>query len=1198
MANAKSRTDRYLVPIARALPPHGGIGLVSRTRLESLAERLLRVPVALVTGSGGYGKTTLLLAWLEVLSPRARTAWLTLTPEDSSLSGLVEGMVLACSRASSGFGGSIRALLAQHEADPRVYATAIANELYLLTEESKENVALFVDDAHALMGDTDSIKFMSAFLSALPDRVHVALASRGALSFPPLAKYRNAGRLLEVDEDALRFNTDEAMALIGDRQAAQSLVDRTDGWAIAIHLTARLGGEHGVPSGVVTPAAGEAVFSFLAEEVVSLLEPDLRELLGPLAVPTTLDDAVVAHVLERDDGAAILARLAAQSLYISRTNDGSWRLHHLFREFLLKRLRLEKPAREIEARRRYAALLRERGDKLGALEQLIDAGDLAEIVEYVKDAVVTMRFTDRYRRLLELLSQVPAEIKTRKPVLYRFQAIALQRAGRWGDADEALRACYAAAFANGDDSVACIALLERGVSTGTFRFRMHGDHSESTRCFREALALAERPSLRERPIHRKLAYEVLGLAHALRFDYDEALRLLAQAERLELAEPTHTELLFVEIARVHVWLGDFRRALEYAELAEAFFRTDAAFHVGYALIVQAKALIALGEDRNRAIEICREAIEALHSSYEDEELGAGYGVLAWALLAIEQPDFEAVLEACHKAEQFLDPRNNAGRADISLLRARVLAHRGDVQGWESAVRRADRLASGDRRLEACVILEQALQAQSLLGKSPEPEPFERCAAIFETIRDRYHLGVARLGSARARIRRGDFPVDDARALIDYLSKGGAPYAVSYDAEMSRTVLHWCLRNDVDVHAVSALYERVAVSEDQELNTIARDANAPLGGRVASLRALVTRAGAATRLLLRELSRDEGTPIAAVAASLLADLPHESVLPLRIEVIAELRVSLGKDEIREGEPRWGRKKAAELLRFLAVSGTPLSRNAVLRALWPDAYKGREVTLRVVIHALRRALQPESEDPTDYITYDGSSVALRHSSVDSVDIDTALSALQAGKHRASISDFAGAEKLLETAVGSLEAVPKESSTPLWLHPHLQRWRTAALDGLRTLASIYRLQKRHDASLAAIRRALALDTLDEATVMLALEGFAEAGLFEEGHALYATYKRRLADTLGTVPGPDVLERYARLISSRSERKRSELSSREIEIVRLIADGKASKDIARALGLSVYTVNNHVGRILKKLGVESRAAAVAYVQREGSLQ
>lgn len=53
--------------------------------------------------------------------------------------------------------------------------------------------------------------------------------------------------------------------------------------------------------------------------------------------------------------------------------------------------------------------------------------------------------------------------------------------------------------------------------------------------------------------------------------------------------------------------------------------------------------------------------------------------------------------------------------------------------------------------------------------------------------------------------------------------------------------------------------------------------------------------------------------------------------------------------------------------------------------------------------------------------------------------------------------------------------------------------------------------------------------------------------------------------------------------ERKFSNLTKREIEILKLILQGKKSKDIARKFYLSVNTVNTHRRNILKKAGVKS---------------
>jgi DNA-binding NarL/FixJ family response regulator len=59
--------------------------------------------------------------------------------------------------------------------------------------------------------------------------------------------------------------------------------------------------------------------------------------------------------------------------------------------------------------------------------------------------------------------------------------------------------------------------------------------------------------------------------------------------------------------------------------------------------------------------------------------------------------------------------------------------------------------------------------------------------------------------------------------------------------------------------------------------------------------------------------------------------------------------------------------------------------------------------------------------------------------------------------------------------------------------------------------------------------------------------------------------------------------------EREQAELSTREQEILRLLARGHAYKEIADELGVSIGTINTHIRRIYQKLHVKSRSEAVA---------
>jgi DNA-binding NarL/FixJ family response regulator len=62
-----------------------------------------------------------------------------------------------------------------------------------------------------------------------------------------------------------------------------------------------------------------------------------------------------------------------------------------------------------------------------------------------------------------------------------------------------------------------------------------------------------------------------------------------------------------------------------------------------------------------------------------------------------------------------------------------------------------------------------------------------------------------------------------------------------------------------------------------------------------------------------------------------------------------------------------------------------------------------------------------------------------------------------------------------------------------------------------------------------------------------------------------------------------------------RAELSDREIEVLKLIANGKDNAQIARELFISPKTVKNHISNILMKLQIDNRIQAAVYAVRSG---
>ena len=88
-----------------------------------------------------------------------------------------------------------------------------------------------------------------------------------------------------------------------------------------------------------------------------------------------------------------------------------------------------------------------------------------------------------------------------------------------------------------------------------------------------------------------------------------------------------------------------------------------------------------------------------------------------------------------------------------------------------------------------------------------------------------------------------------------------------------------------------------------------------------------------------------------------------------------------------------------------------------------------------------------------------------------------------------------------------------------------------------------------------------------------------------------------------PEIMTRVLSRVNAISETgiKTTELihlTEREQEVLEAVAHGERSKEIAAQLGISERTVKAHLASIYDKLGVDSRAAAIAVAAQKGILK
>jgi DNA-binding NarL/FixJ family response regulator len=85
----------------------------------------------------------------------------------------------------------------------------------------------------------------------------------------------------------------------------------------------------------------------------------------------------------------------------------------------------------------------------------------------------------------------------------------------------------------------------------------------------------------------------------------------------------------------------------------------------------------------------------------------------------------------------------------------------------------------------------------------------------------------------------------------------------------------------------------------------------------------------------------------------------------------------------------------------------------------------------------------------------------------------------------------------------------------------------------------------------------------------------------------------------GKMMVEDYMRELQERQIEDTYELlTTREREVLQLLAEGKSNKEVAAVLNLSLYTVETHRGNILQKLNLHSGAELILYAMRKGVIQ
>jgi ATP/maltotriose-dependent transcriptional regulator MalT/DNA-binding SARP family transcriptional activator len=1058
-------------PAAKLATPDSHAGLLRRSSLERRLDTAFGKRLAVVTADAGFGKSSLLAAWVADLE----YAWYTLTEADLELETLVRGIAGALRRAIPRL-PVLAASGATNVAGADAHAGWICE---LLNKRLQHDFMLVLDDVHEIGPGTPSARFVESLCRQAPPYLHLVLASRTDTPFR-IDRLRGQGAVLELTGPMLAFDVDELAELIlvstgnEDRPLAEALVQATGGWPAAVRLA--LDAFQREPDGTNREAAlahlqrpGGELYAYLAGEALAGDPPAIRELLRRLSPFDRISIELCTALGVRDADVAMSA-LVRRGL-AAEVPDGGHMLHGLVREFARHTWPLE--AEEALALHRSAAVwLSAHGrteDALRALAATEDYEALAGLLVEQGPALLAAGSAGAVVRLSELLP-----VALRNASVDQVVGEAHAALGHFEDALAWFRS------AAGDEERLAPALAWRIARAN----HLHGDLDEAVRTYERSVGMPGEPK-------------------------DEALLLAwtatAQVRRGETGAGKALAARALEAADRSGDLGAIAAAhTAEALVAEAIGDLDlSASHTRRALAAAERAndVLQLSRIRNN-----RASVLSTRGLYRE-----ALGELELAISLAERVAFPSLLGLalmnrgfCHWCLGELDEANADYTAAVTVYRSS-----GGTEISYALIGRGDVYRERGDQARARTLYEEGL-------------------AIAERTGDRQALvpGLYQL----AKVLVDEEPARAAELAERAVGYGWPDHAWALNAVGWIALAHGDRAKAAEAAAraeasARELGDRFGLAESLELRTFASPSSADdphrldeaieiwheLGNRVHETAAELARARLDSSVAAQAVAQRAEQRLRALGVRVSRSGPAGLLRMVALETDAPVAIqTLGGFHVRRlGEPiplvEWRSKKARDLVKILVCRySVPTPRERLMDALWPGVDPNTlSNRLSVALSTVRLVLDPERRfAPDHFIVADKDVVKLRTESV-SVDLqlflhDAAegLSLRRAGHHADAAERLRAAE---EAYTGDFL---EEDAYQDWAAPIRDQAVAAYIDVVRALAEDAEAAGDHDAAVRFYLRLLERDHFDESAHLALIAALSTAGRFGEARRRYGVY------------------------------------------------------------------------------------------------
>lgn len=745
--------------------PRARQNLVSRLHLVARLNQCLSHKLTLISAPAGFGKTTLISAWAQELPQPV--AWLSLDEADNDPTRFAHYLVGALQQIDPAICRDVLDAPA-----PRIDTVieALINDLATCPAD----FVLVLDDFH-LIDDAAIHEAIRTLVAHQPPQMHLVIATREDPQLP-LARLRALGQLLELRAQDLRFSSAETAAFLKDvmglalnAQDVSELEARVEGWVAGLQLAALSMQHRENPGELIAALSGSHHFilSYLTEEVLRQLSPELQTFLLQTSVLDQLSGPLCDALTGRTDSAALLERLHTSNAFVIPLDETHqwYRYHHLFADLLRNQLNHTQPqlAHTLHARASAWFELQE-GGASEAIEHAFAAEDYPRLVRLMEVYARPVLLQGYAQTVENWLRRLPQEWRMAGPHANLAFAGSLMLRGQLGEVEPYLRNAEAAALSNAVSAEVCA--LRAGLAS------VRGDSQEGCRLALEAVALAPPEDLYLQGMVRfylGMVYNYAGQVVPAIAAYQDALPLCRAADNT-LA----SMLIVANLALLYHTRGQLHAAAEVCrQTIEAFGPSSTSPALSTVYCCESEVLFEWGDQEaarrqlQKWLELSKRGghvaalayggvvlsriqqtqgdLPAAQATLDQARSLIGRGMPAWVApevvaqqvtLALARGDDEAAQQALAQAGVRIEDETNHTREVIHMAYLRLLLHQGQEEHLAQALALAGRVlvsaeTAGRMGRVIQILALRALIHQAQDDAGPAPDDLLRALALAE-----------------------------------------------------------------------------------------------------------------------------------------------------------------------------------------------------------------------------------------------------------------------------------------------------------------------------------------------------------------------------------------------------------------------------------------------------------------------------------